>query len=1061
MEETNAFVGNPLKNIKCAYACALSNENVTHLSSSSLCKTSNDVDSTDSECFSDSMNISEITCKSSSEVSLCDTNAKEEATTVNKVPDFTEMLARFRAENTKNLIFGFLNINSLRYKFYDVKHLLTENLIDIFAICETKLDDSFPNCQFNIPEHKFHRRDHNYHGGGVAIYVRSDITHKIRNDLDHLNNDLLLQYIVLEIWIRKEKWLICCMYKAPTAQHEMFTCTFGTLLELLYKETKNILVMGDINFDMLKSNPLLGQCELFDLKNIVKGATCFKGNNPTSIDVVLSSNPGRIKTHFNFTCGVSDHHNIVGVSTKITFEKQPPRKVFYRTYKHFNEKDYSRDLSYIPISVVDIFDDTDDKTWAYEILLTEIIDEHAPIKKRTLRKHTAPFMNSELRKAIHKKSMLRNRYYKSRNSKNWDSYKKQRNVVNYIRRKSIKHYFRSKCQGNKNSTKFWDTIRPFITDKCSEPGSNITLMNNDSISNDPIKVCEIFNEFFSNVANDIGFIDTLPVHLNSENMADIYNCHTNHASIGNILSHNCIPENEFSFSEVSSDYVYKIISKLDPHKATGYDNIPPKLLKLGGKEVAFHFTYLINSAISTSSFPDTLKLAEISAIYKKNDNLLRNNYRPISVLSVISKLFEITLTDQLDSIFGNIFSPLLSAYRKHYSTQDVLINFTEDCKHYIDKDCYVTAILMDLSKAFDCIPHKLLICKLRAYGFSNSACLLISSYLHNRFQRVKLGHVRSSWSPICKGVPQGSNLGPTLFNIFLNDIFYSIKDCLVYNYADDNTLLFYGKDPLQMKITIHTEIEKIIKWFEINGMQANPSKFQLIHFGPKGKDFPSSISLRENVLQPELSVKLLGVTFDCMLTFSDHLTILCKKAGRQINVLRRLSKFVDLETRILIYRTFIMSNFNYCAPVWHFCSKEMSSKLELIQIRALRFVFNDYSSNGNVLIEKAGSDTLLILRLRAIAVEVYKSINNLSPAYVNNLFETKYTKYDMRDSVILKQPHYNTKRYGFKSLRYFGSKLWNNLPPHLKENITLQEFKTLIKLWSGKSCSCELCISMF
>ena len=232
----------------------------------------------------------------------------------------------------------------------------------------------------------------------------------------------------------------------------------------------------------------------------------------------------------------------------------------------------------------------------------------------------------------------------------------------------------------------------------------------------------------------------------------------------------------FHFKCVDEERISNKLRNINLNKRAGYDNIPGKLISLAHSALAPVLTHLVYLCIKSSKYPTNMKLAELSPMYKNDDNLMKENYRPVSVLTILSKLQESVVNDQLYMYFVEIFEKLLSAFRKKYSCQSVLTKMIEGWMLAIVENEIVGALFMDLSKAFDRLPHSLFIAKLHAYGLSFDSCELLSSYLSDRIQRVT------------KGVPQGSIIGPLLFNIFINDMFFFIDHCTLYNYADDNSM---------------------------------------------------------------------------------------------------------------------------------------------------------------------------------------------------------------------------------------------------------------------------------
>ena len=790
----------------------------------------------------------------------------------------------------------------------------------------------------------------------------------------------------------------------------------------------------------------------YNLKNVIKDPTCFKSvENPSLIDVILTNTPERIASHMNVSIGVSDFHNFICAATRMYAPITTRRKIMYRSFKHFNDDNFNADLTMTPFHVCEMFDDIDDVMWAYHHLLNDVIDCHAPMKTKYLKKPQLPYMNGQLRKAINVKNMLHRKFLKCKDQINWNRYKLQRNLVNSLKRKSIREYFNERCNNQLNNKKFWQTVRPFMSNSHNF-GGNISLSEQDKLITKPMEVCSIFNDHFINIANDL----SEPDEIIGQSVRTVTQFYRDHPAIVTINANSNIENSKhFEFCQVTPNIINKAINKLKVGKACGYDKVPARILKIGSHILSDSLAVVMNKCIKDGKFPDQCKHAEVSPIYKKNDSLSKNNYRPVSVLTALSKVLESILCEQLMTFFSDVLCNSLSAYRAMYSTNNVLIKCVEEWKYAIDTKMVVGCVAMDLSRAFDSIPHGLTIAKLHAYGVANNACNLISSYLTSRKQRVKIENCSSEWSFIKRGVPQGSLMGPVLFNVYLNDLLLLLQNfCQVHNYADDNTLSFCHHDVDIVKHNLERSCTVAIKWFRANYMKVNAEKFQFMVIGKSNQNL--SLCIDDIMLKPEESVKLLGVLIDNNLNFKKHIGTLLSKAAKQINVMGRLSKVLTVQCKLRLLDAFIMSTFNYCCMVYHNCTVVDARKMENLLKRALRFVYLDFTSNYKQLLCKSERVPLYVSRLRTMLITVYKIRQSQCPPIDKDFFVDQNVPYVLRNSLMLVQPMYNTSRHGYHSLRYQGAMFFNKLNDDVK-TLDFNMFKNYVSRWQPE-CSCGMCL---
>ena len=283
----------------------------------------------------------------------------------------------------------------------------------------------------------------------------------------------------------------------------------------------------------------------------------------------------------------------------------------------------------------------------------------------------------------------------------------------------------------------------------------------------------------------------------------------------------------FTFNRVTKEDVIKEINNLDASKASQEDDIPTKIIKENSDIFSNFICQSFSNMIDVYIFPTSLKLANITPVYKKGSKNSKENYTPVSILPNISKIYERCLFKPISNYFENIFSTFQCGFRQGLSAQYCLISTTEQWKKSVDKGKTFAALLTDLSKAFDCLPHDLIIAKLNAYGFSLSAARLMQSYLCNRKQRTRINTAYSSWEEVLFGVPKGS-IGPLLFNIFICNLFLIMNKVDFASYADNNTPYVIGNGAKEAINSLKEASHELFYWFANNQMKTNPDKCHLL-----------------------------------------------------------------------------------------------------------------------------------------------------------------------------------------------------------------------------------------
>ncbi len=497
----------------------------------------------------------------------------------------------------------------------------------------------------------------------------------------------------------------------------------------------------------------------YNLNNLVKSPTCFKSDSPRCIDLILTNRERNFQSTVVQETGLSDFHAMVVTVLKGGYVKRGPKLITYIDYSRFNTEDFRTHL-YNTLSP-EIIENGD--YGVFEAVIMGVLNVQAPVKKKSIRANDGPFMTKALRKEHMHRTRLRNKCNKNRTEENLKAFKKQRNkCVKLLRRAKFDYYRNIDLDNLTDNHKFWKTVKPLFSDKV-QVKSAITLVEDGKMVRKDSEIADIFNHFFANITESLWISVNealmLPVNDILDPIDKVIRKFEPHPSIHKIKEKITFSD-LFEFGEVTVENVTAQIKKLNVSKTSSTNCIPARILKENPDIFSFAIQNLFNSALAIGVFPKELKAGDISSIFKKGDAFSKKNYRPITVLPSVSKIYERLVQDQMLTFAQSFLSPFLCGFREGYGTQHALLRLVETCKKAMDGGGVAGAVLTDLSKAFDCLNHGLLIAKLNAYGFSRSALLFIHSYLTDRMQRVGVNGSFSTWTETAQGVPQGSVLGP-------------------------------------------------------------------------------------------------------------------------------------------------------------------------------------------------------------------------------------------------------------------------------------------------------------
>ena len=343
--------------------------------------------------------------------------------------------------------------------------------------------------------------------------------------------------------------------------------------------------------------------------------------------------------------------------------------------------------------------------------------------------------------------------------------------------------------------------------------------------------------------------------------------------------------------------------------------------------------------------PREWKSAHVTPVYKGGDGQLVGNYRPVSVLPVVVKVFEKIVHRQLYNYLqeNNVLSPLQFGFSPGHTTQDVVVSMVDEWRKALDEDKLVGSVMLDLSKAFDSVDHGIVLRKLDRYGVRGDELMWFRGYLDGRRQRVCVGEAKSNWCDVLKGVPQGSILGPLLFILYANDLPQAVQQCRVKQYADDTTLSHVSRDVADLENGLTNDLESVVRWVDTNKLRLNVKKTQLLLMSRKRREHElEQVQVRiggQEIARSKM-VKCLGVVIDDGLKWHGHIAKVRKKCFAGLAKLRRLRDVLPVITKRRIYNAMVLPHLDYCSVVWQECTMELRKKVERIQNYGMRLILS-------------------------------------------------------------------------------------------------------------------------
>jgi hypothetical protein len=717
-------------------------------------------------------------------------------------------------------------------------------------------------------------------------------------------------------------------YRPPGKLHEDFVNDFQEILSSYSKSRCNgIVFMGDLNMPnidwvIMDGYRNLPEFAFIDLIQEFNLAQCNENpsrlTNENILDVVITDREEQILSIDASICAVDTDHLqldvlLVGQSV-INKEINKGRQVY--NWKKADIPNFLKTLSISELNekVEQLIQESQsiDTVWqTWKSILFECLDKHVP-KVHIKNLNTPQWVDAELVKLSRKKKTIWRHMKKIKTESTIRKYKAICKQVKELTLDKYNKYVDELASRIKDNPKrFWGLLK----NKTNANRIPNQVNYETNVATSPIDKANLFNVFFER----------------SFTVDDLSECSA-------VLAIN----DKIPFDlQVSPVDVRLQLEKLKPEKAIGVDDIPNLALKIGAKLLTRSLCNLFNYSIISGNIPNEWKMARVVPVYKKGDKSDVSNYRPISLLPVVSKILERCILNKLQPKLQHNLYYLQHGFTSGKSTITQLIDVYDKVNQILDRHSQCDMVFLDFTKAFDSVCHRLLLLKVQALGIRDHMLNWLRCYLSNRYQHVVVEGHKSEIAVIKSGVPQGSILGPFLFLLYINDLYKCVKlPCEVALFADDAKIYCEIKDECDC-LYMTNQLEKVYDWSTRWKMKFNVRKCFILSISNRNRILTFEYHFGNGILQRVDEFVDLGVTITNHLTWSPHISNIVAKARRNLGYIKRiLGPKAPLQAKRMLYISLVRSVLQYCSQLWSPYLRKDTVRIESVQRQATRFMVN-------------------------------------------------------------------------------------------------------------------------